>query len=167
MTRSLQDSVPWLGARPLYPPTPGSSPPETWGRRRRDEETLRHYAIRITSRMTAFIAVADLIVLPVDARHARATYGRTRGVRLGRHRPARIHRGGYVRLPVSLGGDGPAAQGRIVWPRQVPAGGTGRRTVQPGRGRPDAGLRPDRHRPSPPRPGLSSFRLARASCPWP
>ncbi len=65
LTRSLQDSVPWL-ERVLYTRLLPDHRLETWGRRRRDE-TVRHYAIRITSRMTALIAVADLIVLPVGA----------------------------------------------------------------------------------------------------
>jgi hypothetical protein len=62
LTRSLQDSVPWL-ERVLYT----RLLPDhllAWRRRRRDE-TVRRHAIRITSAMTAVLAAADLIVLPL------------------------------------------------------------------------------------------------------
>jgi hypothetical protein len=55
LTRSLQDSVPWL-ERLLYSPLP--SPPffDTWDRAgaRRSDETLSRYAARITVCLTAF-----------------------------------------------------------------------------------------------------------------
>jgi MFS family permease len=62
LTRSLQDSVPWL-ERVFYTRLLPHRL-ETWRRRRRDE-TLRRYAIRMTSLMIALLAAGDLIVLPL------------------------------------------------------------------------------------------------------
>ena len=59
LTRSLQDSVPWL-ERVLYTRLIPRHRLETWSRRRRDETLLR-YAIRVTIAMTALIAAGDLI----------------------------------------------------------------------------------------------------------
>jgi hypothetical protein len=65
LTRSLQDSVPWL-ERVLFTRLTPDYHFENRGRRRRDETVLR-YAIRITTWMTAVIAVADFFVLLVSA----------------------------------------------------------------------------------------------------
>jgi hypothetical protein len=65
LTRSLQESVPWL-ERVLYARLLPHHRFEAWGRRRRDE-TLPRYAARITIWMTALIAAADLIGLPAIA----------------------------------------------------------------------------------------------------
>jgi hypothetical protein len=59
LTRSLQDSVPWLD-RVFYTRLIPHHRLETWWRRRRDETLLR-YAIRVTIVMTALIAAGDLI----------------------------------------------------------------------------------------------------------
>jgi hypothetical protein len=69
LTRGLQDSVPWL-ERVLYTRLIPRHRLETWGRRRRDEALL-HYAIRITTWMTTIIAVEDLIFLPIIRTHGR------------------------------------------------------------------------------------------------
>ncbi len=65
LTRSLQDSVPWL-ERVFDTRLIPHHRLETWCRRRRDE-TLPHYAIRITTWMTAMIAGGDLIGAMVGA----------------------------------------------------------------------------------------------------
>jgi hypothetical protein len=75
LTRSLQNSVPWL-ERVLYAQLLPHHRFETWGRRRRDE-ALPRYAARITMGMTGIIAAADLIGLPaIAAWRARPMDGR-------------------------------------------------------------------------------------------
>jgi hypothetical protein len=62
LTRSLQDSVPWLErilCTPLHPP--GFLGAWEGHLLRRDDETVRHFAVRITVWMTAAIAGADFV----------------------------------------------------------------------------------------------------------
>jgi hypothetical protein len=70
LTRSLQDSVPWF-ERVLCTRLIPYHRLEIWFRRRRDE-TVSRYAIRITTCMMAVIVGLDLIVIPAGA----ATRGR-------------------------------------------------------------------------------------------
>ncbi len=65
LTRSLQESVPWL-ERVLHARLLPHHRFEAWGRRRRGEP-LPRYAARITIWMTAIIAAADLLMLPAIA----------------------------------------------------------------------------------------------------
>ena len=63
LTRSLQDSVPWIERILCTPLQPLGFLDDRGGVfRRRDNETILHHAIRITAWMTAVIAVADLAV---------------------------------------------------------------------------------------------------------
>jgi len=62
LTRSLQDSVPWL-ERLLYTPLPSPRFCDTWDRAwaRRSDEALPRYAARITFWLTALIAGGELM----------------------------------------------------------------------------------------------------------